>query len=118
MSETKIGISNVKIVVAAVATFGSAAAAIMADGKVGLTDFPAIMKLTTDIGLIAHLDIKSLLPEIGDLDAEEMNELVQVFDANFKLPDMPTIEAKVEAGLAATLKAVDAVKFIINLVKV
>lgn len=117
MPEVKIGISNVKIVVAAVATFGSAAAAILADGKVGLTDFPAIIKLTTDIGLISHLDMKSLLPEIGDLDAEEMNELVQVFDANFNLGDHSTMEAKVEAGLAATLKAVDAVKFIIGLVK-
>ena len=118
MAEVKIGIANVKMTVVALATFGSAAASILSDGKVGVTDFPAIIKLTSEIGLLAHIDIKSILPEIGDLDAEEIHELAQVFDENFKLPDSPTVEAKIEAGLAATLKAVEAVQYILGLVKV
>ena len=117
MSEVKLGIDNVKVVVVAVAIFGSASASIMSDGKVGLTDFPAIIKLTTEIGLLAHLDVKSIIPEVKDLDKEEMSDLVQVFDDNFKLGEFPTIEAKIEAGLAATVKAVEAIQYLMALSK-
>ena len=103
--------------VVGVASLGSVAASVLADGKIGLSDFTQIMKLTTTLGHISSIDVRAVLPELADLDAEERNELLQVFDDNFNLGEHPTVEAKLEAGLAATLKAVEAVQFIISLTK-
>jgi len=117
MEVKKLGIDNVKMLVVGVASFGSVVSNVLADGKVGLSDFAQIMKLTTQLGNISSLDIKAVIPEIGDLDAEEKVELCKVFDENFNLVE-DEIEAKIEAGLAATVKAIEAVQFIIGLVKV
>lgn len=116
MEIKKLGIANVKMVVVGVAAFGSIAANVLADGKVGLSDFAQLMKLTTMLGSLSGLDVKAVLPEVGDLDAEEKHELLQVFDENFNIEEND-MEKKIELGLAATAKAVEAVQFIIGLVK-
>jgi hypothetical protein len=116
METKKLGIANVKMMVVGLASFGSVASSVLADGKIGLADFAQIMKLTTALGSVAKLDVKQVIPELSDLDAEEKAELLAVFDENFNIVE-DDVEKKIEAGLAATAKALEAIQFIISLVK-
>lgn len=117
MEVKKLGIANAKMVVLAVASLATVTAEIFNGGKSMVGEFMEIVDLTKSLGHISGIDLKAVIPEISDLDDAEKEELLLLFDANFKLPD-GSAEHKIEAGMSALSEAVKAITFIINLVKV
>lgn len=109
-------IDNVKSVVAASASLATIAGRILADGKVDFTDLSQIPGLISALGGLGGIAYKEIVPEIQDLDAEEIQTLASVFAEAFDLAD-DTVEKRVEAGLRLVGNAVVAVMELLAVLK-
>lgn len=91
-------ITNVKLIVSSVAQFSTIASKIAADGKVDLMDLAQVPALLGALTPLASLEFSQVLPEVKDLDANELSILSETFAQLLDLPD-DKMEIKVEAGL-------------------
>lgn len=91
-------IDNVKAIVSSVATFATIGGKIAADGKVDLLDLAQLPALLGALTPLAAVKFSEIVPELKDLDANEIAVLASIFDASFDLAN-DSVEKKVEAGL-------------------
>jgi hypothetical protein len=104
----KLGVQEVKDLASAVAKTGAAAAKILADGQVTLSDTVHLPGVLAGLKGFADVEYLALLPELKDLDEAERAELAKDFQSKFDIPN-DTVEAVVEQGYALLLEGLDAV---------
>lgn len=71
----QFGIEETADVVVAIASFANATSSALEDGKIGLTDLPLLLNVAMKLPA-AFTGISQVPKELGELDAEEKNQLL------------------------------------------
>lgn len=100
--------TEVKKLVACIAGALTVGGQILADGKVGIGDLARLPQLLGELQGLTGVDYKAVLPQVADLDADELTDLATTFKAAFNLAD-DTVERVVENGIDIVLQVVQAV---------
>lgn len=111
----KLGINQLIVLAGVTAQLGNTFGAIFEDGKVDWTDLTSVGSLFSVLKDLNEIEFGAVLPELADLDKDEISQLNAVFDAKFKIANT-TIEHNVERGLLILFKSYEAIKFFRGLI--
>ena len=102
MTDIRLSIDELKKLFLATIDMGNACGATFEDGKIGLGDISALMQFAHSAKDMSLVNFGKAMPQFKDLDASELEELVNLVEENFDIPQ-DAVEAKVEQilGLAA-----------------
>jgi hypothetical protein len=100
---TFMDISSLKSLVFVAASLGNIAGETMEDGKVDTKDIALIGKLIPVFPAILAIDFAAVIPEAKDLSESEALELVDLFKAQFNIPQ-DDLEVKIETVLSLCVR--------------
>lgn len=112
----KLGYNNLLVMMAYAVEMGETAAIVYEDGKISVGDLGAMVSLykaTTDLG---NIDFKMVMPELKDLDPEELKDICDMVKDRFNLKDKD-VEQKVKHMLDLTSELFTCIKRSMALVK-
>lgn len=112
----KLSVVQLMSLITITAGIGNTIARVMDDGQIDWKDAPSALGLLSQLKDLSKVDFTQVIPEINDLDKDEITQLGIAFDKEFNLTN-ESLEAKVEAGFAILLRSYDAIKFFKSLIK-
>lgn len=114
MADEKLGIANLKPLVALVVELGNVGDAM---GRTqGVARYGQLLSLVDELASIGGISSEQVIPELKDLDESERAELLSFIKVKFDIPD-DVLEATIESALSIVVDAVALVTKAIALVQ-